>query len=131
MDFMKNKMIPKKLNLGGKEFVIIDRKEYENLIKVRSERHNAAASGPELPRPDHRGLRPARETLRAILARDIIRDRVAQGLSQGELARRAGIRAETLCRIEQGRHTPTIATIEKIDRVLSLDSAKISGRKAS
>jgi transcriptional regulator with XRE-family HTH domain len=35
------------------------------------------------------------------------------------LARRAGIRPETLNRLEQGRHTPTIATIDKLDRALT------------
>jgi transcriptional regulator with XRE-family HTH domain len=67
-------------------------------------------------------MRPARETLRAILARDIIKDRVALGWSQRELARRAKIRPETLCRIESGRHTPTVATIERIDKALSAGS---------
>jgi len=71
-----------------------------------------------IPKPNSRGLRPARETLRAILARDIIKDRLALGWSQRELARRAGIRPETLCRIEAGATTPTVATAERIDAAL-------------
>jgi len=43
---------------------------------------------------------------------------VKAGLTQAELARRAGIRAETLNRIESGRHSPTVSSIEKIDRAL-------------
>jgi transcriptional regulator with XRE-family HTH domain len=35
-----------------------------------------------------------------------------------ELARRAGIRVETLNRIETGKRTPSIATIEKLDAAL-------------
>ena len=35
-----------------------------------------------------------------------------------ELARRAGIRVETLCRIETGKHTPSVPTIDKLDRAL-------------
>jgi len=41
------------------------------------------------------------------------------GLSQIELARQAGIRPETLNRIEQGRNKPSIPTIAKIDRALT------------
>jgi transcriptional regulator with XRE-family HTH domain len=53
------------------------------------------------------------EYCRTSIARDIIRDRVAAGLSQRELAKLAGIGVETLCRIETGKHTPTVPTIEK------------------
>ena len=52
------------------------------------------------------------------VARSIIRDRVEAGLTQRELAKRAGLRPETVCRIETGRHTPSVPTIEKIDRAL-------------
>ncbi len=41
------------------------------------------------------------------------------GIVQAYLARRAGIRPETLNRLEQGRHTPTFATIDKLDRALT------------
>jgi transcriptional regulator with XRE-family HTH domain len=34
------------------------------------------------------------------------------------LARRAGIRPETLNRLEQGKHSPSIATVDKLDRAL-------------
>jgi len=62
---------------------------------------------------------PAIETMRAMLARKIIRRRRALGLSQVELARRAGIRAETLNRLEQGKHSPSIATVDKLERAFS------------
>lgn len=44
--------------------------------------------------------------------RKIIRDRVAAGLSQKELATRAKVRVEKLCRIETGKHVPSVVTIE-------------------
>jgi len=72
-----------------------------------------------MPKPDAQGNYPAVEALRASLARKIIRRRQAAGLSQVALARRAGIRAETLNRLEQGRHTPTVATVDKLDRALA------------
>ena len=49
---------------------------------------------------------------------DIIRACRKLGLSQAELARRAGIRPETLNRIEQGKRSASVATVDKIDRAL-------------
>ena len=66
---------------------------------------------PPLPRPDAEGNVPAVEYARASLARKIIQARRAAGWSQAELARRAGVRPETLNRIERGRNTPDTATI--------------------
>ena len=48
------------------------------------------------------------------LAEKLVRRRQAAGLSQAELARRAGVRAETLNRIERGRTTPDFATVRKL-----------------
>jgi transcriptional regulator with XRE-family HTH domain len=73
---------------------------------------------PPLPEPEARGNYPAVEYARASLARKIIRDRVAAGLSQRDLATRAGVRVETLCRIETGKHIPRVPTIDKIHRAL-------------
>jgi ribosome-binding protein aMBF1 (putative translation factor) len=67
---------------------------------------------------DADGNYPAVAYARASLARKIIKARGPAGLSQADLARRAGIRAETLNRIEKGKTTPDTATIAKIDRAL-------------
>jgi DNA-binding XRE family transcriptional regulator len=79
---------------------------------------------PILPPPDPDGNYPAVETIEAMLARKIIRRRRAAGLSQVELARRAGIRPETLNRLEQGKHSPSIATVDKLDRALGKAEAE-------
>ena len=73
---------------------------------------------PPLPDRDESGSRPAVRTAQVMMARKLIRSRVAQNLSRREVARRAGVSAETLARIESGRHTPLPRTIEKISRVL-------------
>jgi ribosome-binding protein aMBF1 (putative translation factor) len=73
---------------------------------------------PSLPEADENGDRPALPFMRAIIARGIIRDRVAAGLSQAELARRAGMEPATLNRIEKAKVTPDEATITKIDKAL-------------
>jgi len=105
------------VTLAGKSFVILEQSEYERL------RSRAEATGeerlPPLPPPDAEGNYPALPYGRASLARKIIRRRRAAGLTQVALARRAGIRPETLNRLEQGRHTPTVATVDKLDRALA------------
>lgn len=99
--------------LEGKPYVLLPRDEYDKLTTLAK-----AADLPPLPAPDADGDYPAVEYARASLARKIIRDRVAVGLTQRELAKRAGIRFEHLCRIETGKHIPSVPTIDKIDRAL-------------
>jgi ribosome-binding protein aMBF1 (putative translation factor) len=99
------------LTLAGQRFVVLPEVEYKRLAGKTSE--------PLLPPGDADGNYPAVETMRAILARKIIRRRRAAGLSQAELARRANIRPETLNRLEQGKHSPSIATVDKLDRALT------------
>lgn len=59
---------------------------------------------------------------RASLAAKLSRRRKAAGLTQAELARRAGIRPETLNRIERGRTDPDFATVRKL--VVAMDAAE-------
>ncbi len=90
--------------------MVVEREEYERLREL--------AKAAALPEPNGEGNVPAVAFARATIARGIIRDRVAAGLNQKELARRAGIRVETLCRIERGKHPPSVETIQRIDRAL-------------
>ena len=71
-----------------------------------------------MPEPLPNGNYPAAEALAVAQARNILRARRKLGLSQAELARLAGVRPETLNRIEHGRNKPSIPTIAKIDRAL-------------
>jgi ribosome-binding protein aMBF1 (putative translation factor) len=74
---------------------------------------------PTMPPADADGYYPAAETLQVIIAHEIIDRRRKAGLSQKELAKRAGIRPMTLRRIESGKHATKILTVEKIDRALT------------
>jgi DNA-binding XRE family transcriptional regulator len=74
---------------------------------------------PILPPANAQGYYPAAETLQVIIARQLIERRRQAGLSQAEVAKRAGIRQETVSRLESGKHAPTVRTFEKIDRVLA------------
>ena len=52
------------------------------------------------------------------MAQQLIADRQKAGLSQAELASRAGVRQETIFSIESGKVTPTVRTMEAIDEAL-------------
>jgi predicted transcriptional regulator len=77
-----------------------------------------ATALPRLPAAAANGTVDALTYSHASIARDIIRDRRKLGLSQAELARKAGIRAETLNRIEKRKTAPTTRILERIDRAL-------------
>ena len=98
--------------VNGKRMVMLEEAEFERLL------HKADEWEPLAPEPDADGNYPALEYSRVSLARKIIRHRRRLGLTQADLARRAGIRPESLNRIEQGHVSPSIRTVEKIDRAL-------------
>ena len=104
------------LTLEGKRFVVLPEADFVRLTGEPPE--------PALPAMNERGNYLALETMRALLARDLIRSRRASGWSQAELARRAGVRPETLNRIEQGKHSASVATIDKLDQALKDGEAK-------
>jgi DNA-binding XRE family transcriptional regulator len=97
------------LTIEGKKYAVVPLDEYERL---------AGAALPELPKADRKGRRPARQAIRATLARSIIRRRLSAGMSQKELAEKAGVAPETLSRIESGKHRPQTATLDKIAEAL-------------
>ena len=99
------------LSMNGKRFVLVPEAEYRRLASGRG-------AVPEFPAPDAQGNFPAVATARVSIAREVIRRRQAAGLSQKSLATAAGIRVETLNRIEKARVTADTATIAKIERAL-------------
>jgi DNA-binding XRE family transcriptional regulator len=103
------------ITLDGKRFVVVAEAEYERL------RGNApsAIALPPLPKRLPNGNYPAIDYARAVTARDIITARQRSGVSQAELARQAGIRVETLNRIERAKMTPSVAIMQRIDRALT------------
>jgi DNA-binding XRE family transcriptional regulator len=99
------------VTLAGQRFVIVPEAEFRRMAKDAGEL--------PLPRRDARGNYPAAEALQVSIARSVLRERRAAGLTQVELAQLAGIRPETLNRIEKGKHAPSVATVEKIERSLA------------
>jgi DNA-binding XRE family transcriptional regulator len=100
------------LDIRGKKFVVIPESEYRRLTR----RPGPAIAPMPTVSPD--GTYPAAAAMRAMMARKIIAARHAVGMSQAALARKAGIRVETLNRLEKGKHTPDLATMAKINKAL-------------
>jgi ribosome-binding protein aMBF1 (putative translation factor) len=101
------------LTISGKRFALVPMRDFEVLQK-----RAAAQNLPKLPRPLANGNYPAAETIRVIYARKLVSERESAGLSQSELARRAGLSPETINRLEKGKHSPDTATLAKIDKAL-------------
>src|SRR5687767_13900694 len=66
----------------GRKFVLVPAEQWERLA-------SGGVAMPPVPDADAAGNRPAVAFTRAVIARRIIRDRTAAGLSQAQLARRA------------------------------------------
>lgn len=103
------------ITVAGQEFVLVPKADFLRMAGEPSE--------PKLPPAAEDGNFPAMETMRAIMGRDMIRARRALGWSQAELARRAGVRPETLNRIEQAKRSPSLATFDKLNRALERGEA--------
>ena len=101
---------------NGKQYVLVDRDEFARLTASVPDTPEL----PPLPEPDVKGNVPAIAYMRAQLARRVIARRAKLGWSQAELARRAGLRAETINRLETGKTTPDDATFDAIDDALAL-----------
>ena len=107
-----------RIEVAGKRFVLLEESDYERLCREAGEAMADDDALPALPLPDANGRFPAVEYSRISLARNLIRDRKSVGLSQERLAELAGIRQETVSRLESGKNSATPGTIAKIDRVI-------------
>ncbi len=112
----------------GKRYMLVPEDEYKRLLGKRAAK--AEPDLPPLPSPGPDGNYSALEFVAATLARDIIRARRRVGLSQAELVLRAGIRVETLNRIEKMKRPPTVRTVDKIDRALKAAEGAAGRREA-
>jgi len=118
-----------RITIEGTPFVLLKEHEYERLCREAGE---AVADDdlPKLPPPDKHGRFPALAA-RMALARDLVRARHRAGLSQSQLAKLAGIRQETLSRLETGKHTASPKTVEKIVQAVERCRRKRSRRRGA
>ena len=103
------------VELDGIWYVILRESAFELLC-------GKARLGTRVSPPNEAMAAPGLDLDRASLAEKLVRRRRAAGLSQAELARRAGVRPETLNRIERGRTTPDFATVRKL--VVAVNAAE-------
>lgn len=103
---------------NGKRFVLVPTKDYNRMKKV------AEAGVGESPAGAVDALAFADRTI----AESIVRDRNLVGLSQQELAERAGIRVEVLNRAERGVVVPSVRTLTKIEKALVGAGLRRGGR---
>jgi len=100
------------LEMDGKRLVLLTEEAFAELMEK-------AGVLPPLPPADKRGAREALPFADAAIARKLISRRIKSGLTQKELAKRAGVRLETICRLEAGKHAPTRETMARIEVVLT------------
>lgn len=117
-----------RLELSGKRFIVLEESEYERLCRAAREAPPEDAL-PDLPQPDSLGRFPAVEYARIALARDLIRDRKGLGLSQQQLARLAGVRQETLSRLEAGKQSASSRTVDKIYTAVETERRRRKGKR--
>lgn len=88
---------------------------------MRPQRHESRTSGrPRAlpPKPQANGNYDAFAATRAIIARDLIRDRRKAKLSQRDLALAAKVPQSTVARIESGKFSPRPGTLKKLYSVI-------------
>src|SRR5436309_1257372 len=104
------------LDIAGKGFVVVERSYFE---RTRARAGEIIEDNlPPLPKPSTDGTYPALAYARASIARSLVRERRGASLSQQQLARLAGVRQETISRIESGKHTATVRIIDKLHRAV-------------
>ncbi len=104
----------KRVELDGVRYVIVREAAFDRLCEKAGLQQDDGSSPEELS--------AAFDLDRVSLAEKLQRRRRAAGLTQADLARRAGIRPETLNRIERGRTTPDFSTVRKL--VVAMDAAE-------
>ena len=105
----------RRLELDGVRYVILRESAFDWLCQ------RAGVDGRHTSTSEE-SMSPGFELDRTSLAEKLVRRRRAAGLTQVELARRSGIRPETLNRIERGRTTPDFATVRKL--VVAMNAAE-------
>ncbi len=98
--------------IANDELVVLSRHDFEMLMEK-------AGVLPSRPRPRKDGSVDARAAVDVSIARSLVQDRIKRGWTQTELARRSGVRVETISRIEAGKHIARRETLLKLEQALA------------
>ena len=99
------------VEIDGQKLVILTAQAFDDLMEK-------AGVLPPFPPCDELGACDALAFADAAIARKIISRRIRAGWTQKELAKRSGVRIETISRIEGGKNSPTRETMARIDSAL-------------
>ena len=99
------------LNVPSGQIVVLPREDFDRLAEK-------AGLYPPFPEQDAEGNVDALPFMDASIARNLIRRRIAAGLTQKALAKLAGVRLETISRIESAKHAPMRETVTRLDGAL-------------
>jgi DNA-binding XRE family transcriptional regulator len=112
------------LKVDDKELVVLTREAFDDLMEK-------AGVLPPYPQPSEKGGFPAAKTLNISIARTIVSRRIRAGLTQKELARRSGVRLETISRIEGGKQKPGQESVMRLEAaLLAAERGKSASRKS-
>lgn len=105
--------MPRTMTLDNESYVLLPHHEYQELM--------ARAHGiemPAYPKPGRKGQRDAVQFGLVSISREIVTRRLAADLTQEQLAVLAGVRVETISRLESAKHHPQQATLARVDKAL-------------
>src|ERR1035437_955754 len=92
------------LQVDDKTMVVLSKEDFDGLMEK-------AGVLPPMPAKTQSGNYPATETCNAIIAKKIVTRRIRAGMTQVELARKSGVRFETISRLESDKQVPRRETI--------------------
>lgn len=118
-----------RIEIAGHRLVVLEEKEYERLCREAGREVADDDALPAFPKPDKSGRFPALEYTRVQFARNLIRERKALRLTQQALADLAGVRQETLSRLESGKHTISGKTVTKLEKALAAEQKRRAVRR--
>jgi DNA-binding XRE family transcriptional regulator len=108
-------MTERRVKMDGREYVLVPRKRWEKMLKQSASDRQSPLRMPPRLRDGNYGL----EHVRISLANKMTARRKAAGLTQAHLARIARVRVETISRLENALHMPSVRTFDKIERALN------------
>jgi DNA-binding XRE family transcriptional regulator len=112
---------PPTIDLDDRTYVVLPEEQYEDLLA-----RAAGVTLPPYPPADADGNVPAFDYGRASVAREVILRRSAGGWSQQQLAEAAGVRLDSIVKLESAQQVPDEATMAKLEHVLDNSAASSS-----